>query len=236
MRSLIKHGMLGALALLLCLMICICTACAPLPSDSDVDAPGADNAPSDDEGGDEETRPQLDYSGVKLEEYVTSVTYKDLKIMLENEDDSKEDALWDAIFETALINGYPEDAVNYYFEQTKLYYMYIAEDDPETYELLLKTRDITEDDMREDAEELVKKDLIYMFIVDAEDISVSDEERAELFERYVETYVVEYGYNIAYVEANLTESIYESMIYDKTIEFLILNNTFEVIPEVEPES
>lgn len=245
MKNINTFGILRVLALLICLATVIAfSGCARIPADGaadDGDTPAADNTQDtgnkdDGEGEeDEEKKLTLDYSGIDVDDYVTSVSYKDLKIVMESEEDSREDALWEAILATALIKDFPEDAVNYYFEQTKAYYMYIAENDDECYQLLLESRDITEEDIKDDARELVKKDLVYFYIVEKEQITISDEEKQELFERYVETYVVEYGYNIEYVQANMTEHIYESMLYDKTMELLVLSNTFEVSEEAEQQ-
>lgn len=239
MKNINTFGILRVLALLICLATVIAfSGCAHTPVGDTGDAgnaPDTDNTQGGDDEDGEEEQLTLDYSEINAEDYVTSVSYKDLKIELESEEDSREEALWDAILATALIKEFPEDAINYYFEQTKLYYMHMVENDPENYELLLGSRDITEDDMKEDAKELVKKDLVYLYIVQKEEIVISDEEKQELFDRYVETYVVEYGYNIEYVQANMTEHIYESMLYDKTMELLVLSNTFEVSEEAEQQ-
>ena len=172
------------------------------------------------------TQAVLDYSKINIDDYVKSVSYKGLTLTLDGESASKEAAIWDEILGAAVVDDYPEDAVNYYFTQTKDYYMFIANNDREAYELLLSSRNMTEEDMVSEARELVKKDLVYLYIIREEGISISDEEKSQLFEKYVAAYVSEYGYTAEYVKANMTELIYESMLYDKTLEFLILSNTF----------
>jgi FKBP-type peptidyl-prolyl cis-trans isomerase (trigger factor) len=109
--------------------------------------------------------------------------------------------------------------------------MYLVNGNEEDYELLLKNRGTDEAKLREEAREMVKKDLVYYYIVRNENITVTDAEKAELFEKYVEKYVTAYGYNRDYVVGNMTGIIYDSMLYDKTMEFLINNNIFEVAVE-----
>ena len=180
------------------------------------------------DNGSDNTQTVLDYSQINIDDYVKGVTYKGLVLVLKSEDASREAAIWEELLRTSVIESYPEDAVNYYFAQTKDYYMFIANNDPEAYELLLKSRNMTEEDLMAEARELVKKDLVYLYVTEKEGISISDGEKAQLFDKYVAAYVSEYGYSAEYVKANMTELIYDSMLYDKTLEFLILNNTFAV--------
>ena len=180
-----------------------------------------------------EEQTELSYDGIDFSKCVLEVEYKSLKIELEKEDSSKEEALWQAILATATVENYPEDKVDYFFNQTKDAYMYLVNGNKEDYLLLLKNRGTSEEKMREEARELVKKDLIYFYIVEAEQIVVTDEEKKELFDKYVEKYVSAYGYNREYVKGNMTEMIYDSMLYDKTMEFLIKENTFVVNTESE---
>ena len=68
--------------------------------------------------------------------------------------------------------------------------------------------------------------LMLAALVKAEGITLSDSEKSEHFGRYLEFYVESYGYTEEYVKENLTDEIYESMLYDKASEFLIINNSF----------
>ena len=76
----------------------------------------------------------------------------------------------------------------------------------------------------EEAKALTKSDLVYSAIVKLENISISESEKERLFDKYVEKYVSVYGYNAEYVKKNMADEIYDSMLYDKTTEFLIKNN------------
>ena len=178
------------------------------------------------DNGSDNTALKLDYSQINIDEYVKSVSYKGLTLTVNGEGASKETAIWEALLGTAVIEKYPESAVEYYFAQTKDYYMFIANNDPEAYKLLLKSRNMTEEDLVAEARELVKKDLVYLYIVEKEGIVITEDEKQSLFDRYVAAYVSEYGYSAEYVKANMSELIYDSMLYDKTLEFLILGNTF----------
>jgi FKBP-type peptidyl-prolyl cis-trans isomerase (trigger factor) len=181
-----------------------------------------------DEPSAEDTRTKLDYSSVNAGDYISSIKYKDLEIVLESENSSKETALWKEMLKTVEIREYPAEAVDYYFDQTKKLYMDAAENDPDDYLLLLESKGIDEDVMREQAKALVKEDLIFLYITQAENISVTDAEKSQHFDMYADKYVSDYGYDREYVKENMSELIYESMLYDKTMEYLILNNSFKV--------
>ena len=174
------------------------------------------------------TETQISYADVDIAQYVKKVTYKGLKVMLEDEDASKEQVLWDRIYATVEISSYPEDKVKYYFNQTKKAYMHIVGDDEEDYWLLLKNRGTDEEKMMQDAREMVKQDLVYRYILAAESVALTDEEKTVLFDKYVDKYVIEFNKSREYIVENMADYIYESMLYDKTMEFLMVNNEFEV--------
>lgn len=174
-----------------------------------------------------ESETEINYDKLDVSKYVGNVKYTGFRIVLDNSDDSKEDALWEVILATDKINNYPEDKVEYYFKQAKQAYMYLVDGKEDDYKKLLESRNIDEEDLRDEARKLVKKDLIYYYIVRKENISVTEEEKSKLFDKYVEEYVSAYGYKKEYVKENMTDIIYESMLYDKTMEYLLNNNTFE---------
>lgn len=187
-----------------------------------------ENTDTESDTRDTETVAVLDYSNIDVLDYVESVTYKGLTVLAETED-SRESELWEAILKTAVISEYPEDKVQYYFSQTKQYYMYLANNNEAQYLLVLKHFDTDEARMREKAREAVAKDLVYYYVVAAEGIEITDTEKTALYGKYVDKYVNDYGYGRDYVVANMTELIYESMLYDKTVETLLLCNTVEII-------
>lgn len=170
----------------------------------------------------------FDYSTINIDDYVKSLVYKGHTVKLPSESASREDAVWQAIIKTAEISAFPDGAVKYYFEQTKKYYLYLVDGDVEQYELLLSSRNITEENMMDEAEDMVKDDLVYHYILKKENIVLTDTEKLDLFDKYVQKYVEEYGYKGDYVFANMSGLIYESMLYDKTMEYLLLSNEFEI--------
>ena len=178
----------------------------------------------------EDGQTDIDYADIDLSECLGAVTYKELTVTLDSAESSKEEALWAAILENAEIKSYPEDKVSYYFEQEKSSYMYLVGNDEEDYRALLTLRGISEEDMMADAKEMVAKDIILKYIIETEQIALTEEEKTEHYDRYVDKYVNDYGYVRSYVTVNMSDMVYESMLYDKTMEYLFGQNTF-VMPE-----
>ena len=160
-----------------------------------------------------------------LEEYIEIGEYKEIKITLGERD--RGEAVWDAVIKASNIKGYPEKQVYYYMDQLRGQYRYYAEQAGVSYEQMLEKLGIDEGDILREAKELTKGDIIYAIVVKKENISLSDDEKQTLFSKYVDKYVSEYGYTKEYVEQNMADEIYGSMLYDKTTEFLIVNNIFE---------
>ena len=160
----------------------------------------------------------------KLEEYINIGRYKELS--LSRGSMSRGDAVWKAVLEGSKVKEYPEQHVYYYVGQIKEQYEYYAESAGMTYDDILKKLGVNDGAILKEARELTKRDIICAIIQKRESISLTDEEKQTHLDRYVEKYVSEYGYSEDYVRANMTEEIYGSMLYDKTTEFLILNNSF----------
>ena len=170
------------------------------------------------------------YSTIDLSEYVSLCQYKDLTFDISDTDGSREDmenAVKKHIFENSDIKNYPDAPLKYYFEQEKNFYMYLAKGDEDQYNALLAEAGVTEQDFRDIAKKYVAEDLVFYAITKAESISVSNAEKTDLFDKYVDEYVKTYGYDEEYVKKNMTDLIYDSMLYDKTTEFLITNNDFQ---------
>jgi ABC-type multidrug transport system fused ATPase/permease subunit len=85
----------------------------------------------------------------------------------------------------------------------------------------------SEDEIRAEAERMAVDDLLFELVKRTENISLSDNDKTEHFDRYVKKYVEDYGYDEEYVRKNLSSEVYDSMLYDKTTEFLIAYNYFE---------
>ena len=160
----------------------------------------------------------------ELEAYIEIGDYKGLTLTLG--DKSKGEAVWDAVLENSHINDYPMQHFYYYIVQIKGQYEYYAESAGMSYDELIKELGVTDGMIHEEARDLTKKDILCAIIQKTEGILLTEEEKQTHLDRYVEKYVSEYGYSEDYVRTNMTEEIYGSMLYDKTTEFLILNNSF----------
>ncbi len=171
----------------------------------------------------------MDLFALELDEYVMLGEYKGLTISLQSDHTSRADAIWQAAVANSRIIKYPEGQVEYYLSQSKQRYSYMAKQEGIGYEDLLQTLSLTEESLRAEAESLTRDDLVLCAIIKAEGISLGDAEKTEHFDRYVQKYVSSYGYREEYVRENMTEQIYSSMLHDKALEYLILQNEFNVI-------
>lgn len=181
----------------------------------------------------EETVKISEMTQEELEECVVLCEYKDIEISLGER--SKEEAILSYIDKNSTVKSYPAGTVDYYLEQLKEQYRYYAEEADMSYEEMLN--ELGEDNftMQAEAKRLVKKDLIFEAIRRREDITLTEEEKSKFFDKYVEKYAESYGYSEDYVREELSELVYESMLYDKTVEFLIINNSF-IENETDTES
>ena len=160
----------------------------------------------------------------ELEECVGLCEYKNIEISVNGV--SKHDALLSHIMVNSCVKKYPAGTVSYYVEQLKKQYRYYANEAGMRYEAMLDELGEDSVTMNKDARELVKKDLIFELIRRREDITLTETEKEKFFDRYVKKYAEYYKYSEEYVREELSELVYESMLYDKTMEFLILNNRF----------
>lgn len=177
-------------------------------------------------GGSTTTAKKMDFLSLELtelEKYLYIDEYKGLQITLGQR--TKGEAVWQTLSERAEVKSYPEQHVYYYVEQLRAQYEYYAERAGISYEEILEQLGINEGDILREAKELTKGDILFAIVVKKEGITLSDTEKQTLFDKYVEKYVSEYGYTESYVKENMTDRIYDSMLYDKVTEFLIINNT-----------
>ena len=157
----------------------------------------------------------------ELEEIVSLCKYKGVEFTLT--DESKESAIISYLEKNSEVSEYPEGVISYYTNQLKTQYGYYADDVGMTYDELIYALDM---DIDAEAKRLAKQDLILELIRKKENITLSAEEKSEFLDRYVEKYAENYRYSEEYVREELLEIVYDSMLYDKTIEFLIINNSF----------
>ncbi|MBQ9087108.1 MAG: hypothetical protein IJY47_08000 [Clostridia bacterium] len=205
---------LGVGALLLCLLLgCLCSC-------------------QKDEPEEEAVLTAIDYDVVEdWSEYVLLSQYTGLEICLQQEADSKSEQVWKTVLGQAEILHYPEEQVSYYAAQTRATYRYYAQQNGWSLEETMEKLGVTEESILAEARDMVKGDLVYRYIVADAGIALTEEEKASLFDRYARQYAETYGYELSYVTASLSELVYDSMLYDKTMEYLIVNNTFVVSAE-----
>ena len=176
-------------------------------------------------GKEEQTADPMDLQAMSTQElgrYAALGKYTGIKIKAI--DQSKGEAVWRAVRNRANVAEYPEQQVKYYISQIEAQYKYYADQADMTYEEMLQEVGATEESIRAEAQEMAIDDVIYELVRRAENITLSEEEKESLFDKYVDKYVEDYGYTKSYVKKNMSELIYESMLYDKTTEFLIKNN------------
>jgi FKBP-type peptidyl-prolyl cis-trans isomerase (trigger factor) len=165
------------------------------------------------------------YLSLDLSEYISVERYTGLTVTVKEGED-KASLILKAIWEKSNVIKYPGEQVNYYYNQTRQMYLDLASGDEDRYEEILAQQNVTEDTILKDARDMVKNDLIFYYIVKDADITLTEEEKNSLYEQYVDYYVKTYKYSEDYVKENMSSLIYDSMLYDKTMEYLILNNNF----------
>ena len=168
----------------------------------------------------------IDISSLELSEYVSLAKYSGMTVNYDSSKTSKGDAVWDKVVEASEIKAYPEEQLEYYFEQTKAKYKYLARKGNESYENMLAALGITEEDMMNEAKRLVAEDLVLYALIEAEGVELSEAEKQNNLERYIQKFVDAYGYDEEYVRENMTEQIYDTMLFDKLLEKLIIMNEF----------
>ena len=180
------------------------------------------------DGGEEETceLPKLPaYSQLALEAYIKPFSYTGLTVTVA-EGEQKYEAVWRQIVASVEIIEYPAAHVEYYVEQEKAKYRYFAKRDGIEYEALLEGLGVTEDSILANARELVREDLVLEYIIRDGGIALTDTEKAELTDKYAEKLTAVYGGDREYIKANMPERIYDAMLHDKVMEYLLLNNEF----------
>ena len=169
----------------------------------------------------------LSYEGVVLADCVRLGAYEGLTVTLDAADADKGTAVWAAVREGSEVLQYPEAAVTYYVAQAEARCAYYAKEHGVSEEEAMVALETSREQMEADAKQLVAEDLIVLAVQRAAGITLSDDEKTRLFDKYADKYVADFGYDREYVKENLSDLVYESMLYDKTTEYLILHNTFE---------
>lgn len=172
------------------------------------------------------SREGVRYDEARIEEYVRLETYEGLTVSLPDVNATKGEAIWQELLAKAQVLSYPEEALSYYEEQRRETYRYYAKKNDWSYEETLSFFGVTEEEIQNEAKNMVKGDLVFRYIVKQAKISLTEEDKAAQLDRYVKKYAKDYGYSEEYIRQNMLELIYDSMLYDKTMEYLIVHNTF----------
>ncbi len=208
-----KRSRKALLRLALFLLVGATLLCACSREEPDLGESGAQSVPYDED---------------RLSEYLRPFPYRDLTVTVEGENEPRGEAVMRRILADAEVIAYPEEQVNYYADQLRAEYRYQAKRGDMSYEELLSLRGITEEAIGDQARQMVKSDLVCLYIRRDAGIGLTEAEKTAHYDRYADKYVSDYGYDRAYVDQNMKDEIYESMLYDKTVEYLILHNDFEV--------
>ena len=178
--------------------------------------------------GENESVEPIDFAAMSDDELKSYAELGEYKLMtLKQGSSSKGEAVWAAVKKNATVRSYPEQQVSYYVSQIEAQYAYYAEEAGISYKEMLREVGATEESIRSEAESMATDDIICELVCRDADITLREDEKSKFFEKYVEKFVADYGYSREYVKENMQDEIYESMLYDKTTEFLITNNQFE---------
>ena len=169
----------------------------------------------------------LSYEDIVITDCVRLGAYEGLTVTLAENTD-KATAVWAAVLAQSEIVSYPDQAVDYYVAQAEERYRYYAEKNGVSVEEAMAAVGLDDEALTREAKALVANDLIVLAVQKDAKIALTEDEKARLFDKYAQKYVEDFGYDLDYVKSNLSDLIYESMLYDKTTEYLILKNTFIV--------
>ena len=175
-----------------------------------------------------ESAEPVDFAAMSDDELKSYAELGEYKLMtLKQGSSPKGEVVWAAVKGNATVRAYPEQQVSYYVSQIKAQYAYYAEEAGISYKEMLREVGATDESIRSEAESMAADDVIYELVRRDAKITLRSDEKSKFFEKYVEKYVEDYGYSREYVVENMTDEIYDSMLYDKTTEFLIAYNYFE---------
>ena len=171
----------------------------------------------------------MDISSIDVFEYISIGEYKGMTVEYKGTDTDKKDALWAAILDNTSVIKYPDQQVDYYYNQIKAQYIYIAQSNNDTYENVLEYVGVTEEGILAEARCMAVDDLVREAILELESIELTEVEKSDNYDVYVRTFTEMYGYTEEYVRNRLTEELYDTMLYDKMMEKLVLMNEFVVV-------
>lgn len=155
---------------------------------------------------------------------------EEVKANLEEQaEESARQAMKSSAWQTAVANSevkaYPEKEIEDYTNELNDYYHQYAQTYGMEFEDVLETMDMTEAEFDEQAkkyaEAMVGDELVLYSIIKAEDIALTKKE----YEKGAQEYMELYGYETLedLENAYTKEIVYESILWDKTLDFLLDN-------------
>lgn len=161
-----------------------------------------------------------DYATV--EEYRESLKTELGEYKASTVESNKQQGLWQQVMDGSEILQIPEEKVTEAVDNMYTSYEQYAGYYGMEMDAFLEQMGMTEEDFREEmtsyAEDLVKRQLVFNAIIEAEGVTVSDEEYA----KSAETKAAEYGYESveAMEEAVTKDSVREDILWDKVLEII----------------
>lgn len=171
---------------------------------------------------------RVSYENLTISDYIHPLTYRDLTVTLKSENASRSEEIWNHLLSSVEMLRYPQEQLDYYVTQKQNVFRHYAQQNNLTYEQVLNANGVTEESILEEAKQIVKGDLLYRYIAEDAKIELTDVEKQSLFDRYVQKYSEQYGYTEEYVKEQMKDLVYDSMLYDKVREYLIVNNHFTI--------
>ncbi len=161
-----------------------------------------------------------DYNSV--DEYKTAVREILNDEMEKGMIEAKQNNIYLEVLERAEISSIPESLYAYHKEDLRVYYSNLAQVYGMDIPTLLSMSGMTDEDFEEIVEDYAdtfsRRDLVLAAIMEAENITLSDQE----YEEEAEKQALEYGYDSAqaYIDVQGEERLRESFLIKKTFEFL----------------
>jgi hypothetical protein len=168
----------------------------------------------------------MDLTTITATDYVVLGQYKDNTIEYLPAQEEKGDMIWEKIFFSSTVIEYPQQQIEYYIDQIRAYYIYVAEERGDTYQEVLDMLGVTDETMLTEAQFKTKADLIKRAIIETEGIVLTEEDKANNTDKYVQKFIDDYGYAEDHIRTELMDELYDVMLEDKMMEKLILLNTF----------
>ena len=128
--------------------------------------------------------------------------------------------LWGTVMENTTFHKIPDEQTAYYYDQLRAKYQSYAASYGMTYETILSLYGLTDEDLKTQAEDYAKQDLVFYAIVKAEGLTITEEE----YLTGLSIYAMGAGAAAAELEAYYgRDYITESLLWDEMMETLYRN-------------